>query len=250
MLVFKKNYSKIYDILYSKKNYKSEVNYIIKLLKKFDLKSNRILDLGCGSGRHLSYFIKKNYKVTGVEKNKNMIDQAPKYLQKYIIKSNIEDLKLKKKHDIILCLFNVIGYFNSDILLNRFFKTVSVHLKKNGVFIFDFWLSQAVHYLKPRKKIKYFSNEDFYIKKTSIPKIINKKIINIKFNFICNEKMKNKNKKFFSFSETHKIRHFSINELILCANKFNLTYCNSYSMLTHKHASKKSWNACAIFRKI
>ena len=58
MSIFKNNYSKVYDILYSKKNYKLEVNYIIKLLNKFKLKKS-ILDLGCGTGKHLSYFINK-----------------------------------------------------------------------------------------------------------------------------------------------------------------------------------------------
>ena len=146
----------------------------------------------------------------------------------------------------------MIGYFNSDISLNRFFKTVSVHLKKNGIFLFDFWLSQAVHYLKPTKRVKYFSSEDLYIKKKSTPKVINDKIINVKFDFICNEIIKNKNKtkNSFSFFEIHKIRHFSINELILCAKKFNLMYCNSYSMLTDKPPTKNSWNVCAIFKKI
>lgn len=248
MSVFKKNYSKIYDVLYSKKNYKLEVIYIINLLKKFNIKNNKILDLGCGSGKHLSYFIKKKYKVTGVEKNQNMIDQAHKNIKKNIIRSNIENLKLKKKYDIILCLFNVIGYFNSETSINSFFKTVGLHLKKNGVFIFDFWFSQAVHYLKPRNRIKYFDSKNFYIKKLSIPKIINNKIINIKFNFKIKNKINNINS--FSFSEIHKIRHFSINELILNANKFNLMYCNSYSMLTYKKPSKKSWNVCAVFRKI
>ena len=93
MSVFKKNYSRIYNILYSKKNYKLEVQYIIKLLKKFNLKSKKILDLGCGSGGHLPYFIKKDYEVVGVEKNKYMIDHANENIKKYLIKSNIENLR-------------------------------------------------------------------------------------------------------------------------------------------------------------
>jgi 2-polyprenyl-3-methyl-5-hydroxy-6-metoxy-1,4-benzoquinol methylase len=111
MSIFKNNYSKVYDILYSKKNYKLEVNYIIKLLNKFKLKKS-ILDLGCGTGKHLSYFINKNYKVTGVEKNQFMINQANKSIKKYIIKSSIENLLLKKKYHIVISLFNVLKHLN------------------------------------------------------------------------------------------------------------------------------------------
>ena len=60
MYIFKNNYSKVYDILYSKKNYKFEVNYIIKLLNKFKLKKS-ILDLGCGNSKILK--IIKTYNV-------------------------------------------------------------------------------------------------------------------------------------------------------------------------------------------
>ena len=275
MSIFKNNYSKVYDILYSKKNYKLEVNYIIKLLNKFKLKKS-ILDLGCGTGKHLSYFINKNYKVTGVEKNQFMINQANKSIKKYIIKSSIENLLLKKKYHIVLSLFNVIGYFNSDRALNKFFKTASLHLKKGGIFIFDFWYTPAIKYLKPNQRIKYFYHNNFCIKKISKPRIISNNTINIKFDFIykinskkilnySNKKnfaqLKKKSEKDdkkielhsnsnFSFSENHKIRHFSIKELVFYANKYGMSYVSSYAMLKNNLPSKKYWSSCIIFQKI
>jgi SAM-dependent methyltransferase len=275
MTTFKNNYSKVYDILYSKKNYKLEVNYIIKLLNKFKLKKS-ILDLGCGTGKHLSYFINKNYKVTGVEKNQFMINQANKSIKKYIIKSSIENLSLKKKYHIVLSLFNVIGYFNSDLALNKFFKTASSHLKKNGIFIFDFWHTPAIKYIKPNQRIKYFYHKNFCIKKISKPRIVSNNSINIKFDFIykINSKkiLNSSNKKNFvqikqksgkedkkielypnsnfSFSENHKIRHFSIKELVFYANKYGMSYVSSYAMLKNNLPSKKYWSSCIIFQKI
>jgi SAM-dependent methyltransferase len=282
MSVFSENYSKIYNILYSNKNYKLEVSYIIKLLKKFNIKKNKILDLGCGSGKHLSQFVKKNYKVIGVEKNENMINQANKNVKKYIVKSSIENLRLKKKYYIVLSLFNVIGYFNSDRALNKFFKTASYHLKKGGIFIFDFWFSPSVKYIKPNKRSKYFYHKNFYIKKISRPKIMPNNIINVKFDFsykINKKKILNALNKFrsakeegqekggsrkqntkrdvqlypnnnFSFSENHKIRHFSIKELVFYANKFGMNYISSYAMLKNILPSKKYWSSCIIFQKI
>ena len=269
MSIFRKNYSKIYNILYSTKNYRSEVNYIIKLLNKFNLKKS-ILDLGCGTGKHLEYFINKNYKVTGVEKNTFMINQANKIVKKYIIKSNIENLSLKNKFYIVLSLFNVIGYFNSDQSLNKFFKTVSYHLKKGGIFICDFWFTPAINYIKPNRRIKYFYHKNFSIKKISKPKIMPNNIIDIKFNFIYKIKSKktlNLKKNFraaearnekpklypsnnFSFSENHKIRHFSLKELVFYANKFGMNYVSSYAMLKNSLPSKKFWSSCIVFQKI
>ena len=46
-----------------------------KFLKHVE-KSAHILDAGCGTGRFISYFIRKGYKVTGIDGSKAMIDIA------------------------------------------------------------------------------------------------------------------------------------------------------------------------------
>jgi SAM-dependent methyltransferase len=250
MNVFKKYYSEIYDIIYKNKNYRLEVNYIIKLFKKFNIKKPKILELGCGSGKHLSFFLDKNYLITGVEVNKNMVKHSEKSVKKFIINSDIKNLKLKKKFNVVLSLFNVIGYFHSEHSIRSFFKTASLHLKENGILIFDFWFSPAVRFLRPSRRVKFFNSKNFFIKKKSIPRIISNNIINIKFNFSLKDKTHSYNaSKVMRFSENHKIRHFSIEDLCFYANKFNLRYINSYSWLTNKPPSKNSWSAFVIFKK-
>jgi SAM-dependent methyltransferase len=248
------NYFDIYNIIYKNKNYSSEVKYLIKLFKILNIKSKTILDLGSGTGKHLFFFLDKNYKITGVEKSQAMIEHADKKVRKYIIRSDINNLHLKEKYNIILSQFNVIGYFNTDSSVKNFFKTTSFHLKKNGVLIFDFWNSEAVNFLKPKKKIKIFKEKNLIIKKISTPQIISNKIINIKFDFFCKSNFSKKNYKkkinHIKFSKKFKIRHFEINELICFAEKFNLKYIDSYSMLRFDPPSNKSWSTTAIFRKI
>ena len=57
-----KEYSYIYDNIYSNKNYKKEFDFILKYLKKYNPKSKSILDLGCGTGSYTKYFAKKIMK--------------------------------------------------------------------------------------------------------------------------------------------------------------------------------------------
>jgi hypothetical protein len=145
-----------------------------------------------------------------------------------------------------------------------------------GIFIFDFWYTPAIKYIKPNQRIKYFYHKNFCIKKISKPKIISNNTINIKFDFIykTNSKkilnasnkinfaqLKKKSEKYdkkielhpnsnFSFSENHKIRHFSIKELVFYANKYGMSYISSYAMLKNNLPSKKYWSSCIIFQKI
>ncbi|MFX1374204.1 MAG: class I SAM-dependent DNA methyltransferase [Promethearchaeota archaeon] len=71
-----KELAKYYDIIYSWKEYKKEINRINKLIKKYKLsEGNKLLDVGCGTGKHLQYF-KDNYLCTGIDLNNEMINIA------------------------------------------------------------------------------------------------------------------------------------------------------------------------------
>jgi predicted TPR repeat methyltransferase len=76
MSVFDKYYAQFYDMLYKDKDYESESNYIISLIKKYNPEANSILDLGCGTGRHAELFSNKGFIVLGVDQSKYMLNEA------------------------------------------------------------------------------------------------------------------------------------------------------------------------------
>ena len=243
--VFLSDYSNVYNIVYKKKKYSQEVNYILKILTNNKNKIKDILDLGSGTGNHLIFFKRKKINILGVEKSQKMINLAKSDIKNLIIKSDIKKLNLKKRFDAVTSLFHVVSYFNQNHELESFFKSAHKHLKKNGLFFFDFWFTPAVKFIKPTKKIKYFKGNNFILKKTSIPKIVKKNIVKVKFVFSI--KFNDKKKKIFK--ETHKVRHFSIEELAFFANKNGFDYINSYQMLTTAKPNKRSWGVCMVLKK-
>lgn len=120
----------------SEKNSLKEVNL---LLKEVPLKEKaKILDVGCGTGRHSIILQKKGFNVTG-------IDVAFQYLKLARIKAKHEglsvifkkqaaaDLNIKNHYDAALAYNHTIGFF-SPRRLSRHFKAIYKALKSKGVF--------------------------------------------------------------------------------------------------------------------
>lgn len=244
---YKKFYSKYYDLVYSKKNYKKEVNFFFKLIKDNNFKIKKILELGSGTGNHGKYIKKAGYDIIGVEKSLPMIKFSKKKKIGFKIHNcDLKKFRIKKKFDLVISLFHVINYMIKDSEINKFFETAKFHLNKNGYLLFDTWHTPAIKFRKPSKIKKIFLNEKFKIVKNVNPKKINSKIYYINYNFEIFNKL---SKRIDSFYETHKIRHFNIDELILFAKKKNFEFISSHKLFAIKKPSKLDWGATLIFKK-
>ena len=236
MKSFGKLYSKYYDKLYNSKNYIRETNFIIKLIKKFiSIKDPLILELGSGTGGHAFELVKKKYRIEGLERSKVMIKYFKKKNKKIkIYNQDMRTFNLKKKYDIILALFNVVNYLISINDFEKMVNSAKKHLNKNGIIIFDYWNTDAVNYLKPKKKIFKYSSNKLSIIRSAVPIIKKNKRIDILYSLNVTDKSKK-----YHFNEKHSVRHYSINELekIFKNKSFKLLY--NREMITGLKPSKK-----------
>jgi predicted TPR repeat methyltransferase len=136
-LVFNK-YSEYYDLIYEDKNYKKEVKYIDELIQKLHPGAKTILDIGCGTGIHANLLASLGYKVLGVDFSEQMIQIAnSKKLIEYkenhdlleFKTGDIRKIDLHDKFDVVVSLFHVISYLNSNQDLNDGLNTIYKHLK-------------------------------------------------------------------------------------------------------------------------
>ena len=98
------------------------------------LKNLEILDIGCGGGLLCEPLSRMGAKVTGIDASEKNIKVAKLHLKKRKLKINYlvaspENLKLKKKFDIILNMEVIEHVENVDL----FIKKSSGFLKKNGI---------------------------------------------------------------------------------------------------------------------
>ena len=172
--------SKYYHILYSDRTDYEAHNFIYQLKNHLSLDSKeKVLDLGCGRGRHsktLSEFFKT---LDGIDISKENIDFATsnKSKNQNFYLSDMRNFKMSNSYGYIFNLFTSFGYFD-DLSDNvKVLENCNHHLKKNGLLIIDFLNAKKIKKtIKNIQEIKTISNIIFEIDKYILNNYIFKKI--------------------------------------------------------------------------
>ena len=109
---------------------------IVKLFKKHNVK--KVLDLGCGSGRHLVFLAKKGFDVYGIDMAKSGIEISKKWLDKEGLKANLKigDIykKLPYKSNFFDAIVSIQTLHHEKIeKIRKLIKEIERILKINGL---------------------------------------------------------------------------------------------------------------------
>jgi len=157
---FSREYSSIYDLLYTNKDYHGEVDLIEQVITKYKPNVRKILDYGCGTGAHAEPLALKGYEIFGIDKNPNMLAIAEQKLNnhKNVHLYNASERRAIDLGSIDLCitLFDVLSYMNRDEELEDYLSYVGDVLTEKGLLIFDFWYGPGVINIGPEKRWKEY----------------------------------------------------------------------------------------------
>ena len=128
-----KEFAKYYDKFYQNKDYQKEVNFLKKIINKTD----KIIDIGCGTGIHASLLEKDGYNIDGLDLNQEMLDIAKNRLSSNLYNQNILDINLNNKYNIIISMFAVINHLKDTIELEQALLNLKKILLPNGKIIID-----------------------------------------------------------------------------------------------------------------
>ncbi len=117
-----------------------EIDQVIKLL---DIEKNaRILDLGCGIGRHSLELANRGYQVTGVDLTEDYLAKARgqadiKGLTIEFIREDMRRFRQTELFDVVINMFTAFGYFedpqeDKDVAANMY-----ACLRKGGTLLMD-----------------------------------------------------------------------------------------------------------------
>jgi SAM-dependent methyltransferase len=173
--VFNDSFAATYDTVYAEKNYAAECEAMGKLIAKFGHgELRKMLDLGCGTGRHAVIFAGRGFDVTGVDQSEPMVARARERARQQGLGSNpgflsgdIRSFAGPQPFDVALMNFNVIGYMTSnDDALNAL-AAARKNLRPGGLFIADFWYGPAVVADPPGENTREFDGDGVRIVRSS-----------------------------------------------------------------------------------
>ncbi len=135
--------SEHYLNLYSHRDKNDALQMISFLKEKLSLKPGaRILDLGCGPGRHSLIFAKEAFKVTGFDLSKRLLEAACKGISLEgidlsLVRGDIRHLPFRRGFDLVMSVFTSWGYFDDDQENFEVLRQALSLKKQTGYFILD-----------------------------------------------------------------------------------------------------------------
>ena len=127
-----------YDLMCADIDYREQSDYVRRLHQLFGNQGKDYLDLACGTGPHLRYFIDYGYTATGVDINQPMLDIAQERCpEAQFVQQDIGSLKLPAQMDLISCFLYSIHYNQSLNALTECIASVHKALKPGGMFCFN-----------------------------------------------------------------------------------------------------------------
>ena len=250
MSTFGENYSRYYNLLYKDKDYNSEVDYIAEIIKRYGKREvKELLDIGCGTGKHLKLFKEKGFNIAGVDLSENMISEAKIYLGQTddLYCGRASEFSFNKKFDVIVSLFHVMSYQTENSELQKVFENVYNHLNDGGLFIFDFWYGPAVLTDPPVVKVKRLEDDAIKVTRITEPVMhVNTNIIDVNFEVMIEDKITHI---VDTIKETHFMRYLFLPEIFKFTSCADLEIVDSFSWLNYDKLTFDSWYGVIIITK-
>ncbi len=129
-----------YDAFYAGLDYEAEAERITELVHGRQPQARTLLDVACGTGRHLS-FLRDSFDCEGVDIEPAMIEVAATRLPGVpLAVGDMTRIDLGRQFDVVTCLFSSIGYVVTIDRLNLAVRAMVRHLNPGGVLIIEPWI--------------------------------------------------------------------------------------------------------------
>jgi dTDP-3-amino-3,4,6-trideoxy-alpha-D-glucopyranose N,N-dimethyltransferase len=133
--------ARVYDLLYAFKDYEAEARDLVALIHARNPVASSLLDVACGTGKHLELLREGFPDVAGVDLEEDLLTVARERLPDVpFTRADMRTFDLGRTFDAVTCLFSSVGYLRDDDELSAAIARMAAHLAPGGVLVVDGWV--------------------------------------------------------------------------------------------------------------
>ena len=242
------DYASYYNAFYDDKDYKGEAQIISNLIHKYSKKKcERLLNMGCGTGRHDCELTQIGYQVHGIDMSGLMIEIANNRAKNDKASFEVADIRTycpKVRYDAVISLFHVMSYQNSNMDFLSALSAANKALSNGGVFIFDCWYGPGVLTDRPSVRVKRVETEENIMIRNAQPVLhADRNVVDVHYDVMVINK---EDMTAREINEVHSMRYFFLPEIeyMLEQSGFKLLACLDCNTL--ESTDYNSWTAYFI----
>lgn len=204
------DYAYYYNAFYRDKDYRGEAEQVNILLQRYG-KAHKIINFGCGTGRHDAELSGMGYDCTGIDMSTSMIEIARENAKKdnKNIIFDVADVRTyvpKENYDAVISLFHVMSYQSSNEDILAAFQSARKALNRGGIFLFDVWYGPGVLSDRPVLRVKEVEDEKNRLIRIARPVMHDKtNIVDVCYEVLVINKRTGETK---TINEVHNMRYF------------------------------------------
>lgn len=248
------NYGLYYTLLYADKDYVGETAFIVHCLTRNGTPPSRILDLGCGTGRHAREMARNGITVTGVDMSPTMLEmgqhelrQVPLVARPELVMGDARTVRLGSHFDAVTSLFHVMSYQNTEDDALAVLSTAWEHLALGGLFLFDFWYGPCVLKERPEYRSKVMENEAVRVARTATPTLdLDRNLVNVHYHINLHDNITGQDSQ---FEEDHSMRYWFLPELSWLSRQAGFQVLRHGGWPNDTPASDDNWGAWMLLEK-
>jgi len=146
-----------YHRLYAHRNVAEAAGFIDALIERLRPRADsRVLDLGCGTGRHARRLASKGYDITGIDLSASSIAMA-KEAERPHLRFRRQDMRVpfgRRAFDYVFNFFTSFGYFEAPRDHEVVARNIAAALKNGGRLVLDYLnVRYADAHLAPREDV-------------------------------------------------------------------------------------------------
>lgn len=141
----------LYDLFYADKSYDAEADFVVEKLKCCGVHPPaRVLEIACGTGRHALRLESHGYQIVATDYSQDMLRAAHQRASNEQSKVDFRFADMREisfsdpPFDAAVCLFDSIGYVQTNESIAKTLRGIGRNVKPDGYFVFEFWHAAAM----------------------------------------------------------------------------------------------------------